>query len=79
MNWGFVVVNQAVHGGTAKNDLPSKMGHKEHLLVLCLVVCVVLEREHIDANTMLRKLRCQLILKREDVPLPMLDALRNAA
>jgi|GEM_PF-778100 len=56
-----------------------KDGPQEHHLCLCLVTYLILERERFERGVSLRKLRQELILRRQEVQLPTLSELRDLA
>jgi putative transposase len=52
---------------------------QEHHIALCLIAYLVVERERLDQGVTWRKLKRQLILKGQQVPLPALERVRKAA
>jgi hypothetical protein len=52
---------------------------QEHHLALCLMAYLVVERARLDQGVTWRKLKRQLILKGQQVPLPALERVRKAA
>jgi putative transposase len=52
---------------------------QEHHIALCLTAYLVVERERLDQGVTWRKLKRQLILQGQQVPLPALERVRKAA